>query len=54
MMALEKAPMWPVQVVRHVRHSYTFGDVQVEVARDTRCQQRQRNNELIGVSFSLF
>ena len=54
MMALEKAPMWAVQVERHLRRSYTLGDVQVEVARDTRCQQRQRNNELIGFGFSLF
>jgi hypothetical protein len=43
-----------VQVVRHLRRSYTLGDVQVEVARDTRCQQRQRNNELIWFIFSLF
>jgi hypothetical protein len=35
MMALEKAPMWAVQVVRHVLPSYTFGDVRVAVAHDT-------------------
>jgi hypothetical protein len=46
--------MWAVQMVRHVRHSYTLGDVQVEVAHAALCQQRQGNNELIGAIFSLF
>ena len=41
MMVLEKAPMWAVQVVRHVLPSYTFGDVQFEVVHAARCEQRQ-------------
>jgi hypothetical protein len=44
LMALEKAPMWAVQVVRHVLPSYTFGDVQFEVVHAARCEQRLVNN----------
>ena len=51
--ALEKAPMWAVQVVRHVRHSDTLADVQVAMAHDTRCEQRQKN-EIIRFNFYLF
>jgi len=40
--------------VRHVRHSYTFGDVLVAMAHDTWCEKCLGNNELIGISFSLF
>ncbi len=40
MMALEKAPMWAVQVVRHLRRSYTFGYVQFEVVHAARREQR--------------
>ena len=32
--------MWAVQAVRHVRHSYTLGDVQFEVVHAARCEQR--------------
>jgi hypothetical protein len=53
-MALEKAPMWAVQEVRHFWHSYTLGDVRVAMAHDTWCEKCPGNNELIGVSFSLF
>jgi hypothetical protein len=53
-MALEKAPMWAVQAVRHVRHSYTLGDVRVAAVHDTWREKCLENNELIGFSFSLF
>ena len=39
-MALEKAPMWAVQVVRYVRHSDTLADVQVAMAHAARCEQQ--------------
>lgn len=45
--------MWAVQVVRHVRHSDTLADVQVAMAHDTRCEQRQKN-EIIRFNFYLF
>ncbi len=53
MMALEKVPMWPVPLVSQARYSYTLGDVLVVLACDTRCEQRQGNNELIRGIFSL-
>jgi predicted AAA+ superfamily ATPase len=32
--ALEKAPVQAVQLVRHARHSYTLGAVQIKVAHE--------------------
>jgi uncharacterized protein len=32
--ALEKAPVQAVQLVRHARHSYMLGDIQIAVAAE--------------------